>query len=462
MKRQIQLTVGNDSGRSRIGSLAALTNLYAEAQANTSSQIPVSLINAPGTRKLFTVKGGIQITGFHATATKIFFTTRKGLYEITGTSYILRYAFNIVDRASIADNGTIVIVVDGYSAHSYNMDNGATAVVDIPRSRSIIFIDGYFISVDVETNRQRVSGFYTDVFNDPVNEANCEGSPDNIQGVAPLNRQAILFNQTSIEPWYVSGEDYPFNPNLSAFIDRGCYTPFSFCTNDNTVFWLGDDLRVYRLNGYSPEPISTHAIEYELSLYDCSEAYMLTSSQEGHDFVFLQIPSMKRTLVYDTATRLWHYRTTGNGRHLSNTMITVNGVTYVGSGDSATVSVFDSDIGNDNGIPIPRKMITPVDNYHGRVNSCELILQHFNPPTPAKLSIDMTDAERLLNPEWPVIELSYTDDDGRSWSEPDPIQLEPNNELRAVWYKLGYPNRRSYKFETKADMACIWAGVWLA
>jgi hypothetical protein len=188
---------------------------------------------------------------------------------------------------------------------------------------------------------------------------------------------------------------------------------------------------------------------------------METYSQEGHDFILLQVPALNKTLVYDTATSVWHDRQTGSGKHFSSFMITKGGVTYVGSAIEASIGILDPERGNDSGVKLKRQMITPVDTYAGRINSVELVLQYFNPPSPAKLSIDMTKAEKMLGGEWPIIAMAYTDDDGRSWSVDDSYELEPNPEMRPIWNKLGYANRRSYRFTLDADISCIWAGAWL-
>lgn len=460
--RPAQIAAGNDAGRSKVASLASLLNLYVEVQSNPNSEIRATLLSCPGSRKLFTIDGGIQITGIHITAKKVFFTTRKGLYEITGERYAKRADLNISGRVSMADNGTNLLIMDGYNAYSYDMDTGIYETLDFINCNSLIFLHGYFLAVEKNTNRQRCSTFYTAEFNDPVLEANCEASPDNIVAVAENQGQAFFFNQKTIEPWYLSGEDYPFNPSQSSLANRGCYTPFSWTAAADTLFFLGDDKIVYAMRGYTPIRISTHSEEYQLSRVDCAGAYMESYSSEGHDFVLLQIPELDYTLCYDASTGMWHNRRTGNGKHFSNCMATLDGITYVGHSSSASISVLDQDLASDDGVLMQYEMITPVDTYRGRINSAELVLQYFNPPSPAKLDIGLTSLEKKINAKWPVIYMAYTDDDGYTWSVDDPIELEPRTEMRAVWNKLGFTTRRSYRFRLKSNIPCAWAGLWLS
>lgn len=457
--RPLQMAASNDAGRARVASIARLTNLYVQLQSNPNADIKATLISCPGARKLFEIQGDIQITGIHATAEKVFFTTRKGLYELVGQRYVKRADLTVSGRVSMDDNGIDLVIVDGYNAHAYTMSSGALNEIEgLPNCNSIRFIDGYFLAVEKDTNRIRCSSFYSTDF--PADRfANCEGSPDNCVGVAKLSRLAYFFNQKSIEPWYNTGEDFPFSPSQSAFSDRGCYTAFSYVETDQAIYFLGDDKIVYRITGYQPERISTHSEEYDLSGVDCSGAWMETYSHEGHDFVLLQVPGMKKTLCYDASTRAWHDRQSGSDKHFSNCMITLNGVTYVGDRNSASISVLDHDIPSENGQKMTFRMITPKDMYRGRVNSIELVLQKFSVPSPEKLRVDMTSEERMLLAEWPAIGMQYTDDDGQSWSSIDGQELPPNSELVAVWNKLGYAYGRSYMF-TAEGVQCIWAGLW--
>lgn len=460
--RPLPFTAGNDAGRSRYASIAKLLNLYVETQSNPNSQVRASLLSCPGSRVIFGVPAGIQVTGMHATASSAYFTTRDSLYELRGKNFIKKASIGISGRVSMADNGTSLIIVDGFGMWSFNMESGAIKQIDAPPCESVRFAHGYFIAVDKGTNRHRVSGFYTDVFDDPVNEANCEGSPDNILGVEIMNGLVFFMGQKSIEPWYLTGEDYPFNPSQAQFVDRGCYGPFSYVLADDRIYWLGDDKIVYRMDGYTPTRVSTHSEESVLAKADCTGAYMLTYSHEGHDFVLLQIPSLSVTMCYDSLTEMWHDRATGSGKHFSSHLLTISGETFAGHSKSPSVSIFDHDSGNDNGVKMRRQMVTPKDLTRGRVNKCELLLQYFNPPAPEKLAIDMTASERMLLKEWPVISMAYTDDDGSTWSADDAVELSPNPEMRAVWDKLGYSYGRSYRFTLDADMPCVWAGGWLS
>jgi hypothetical protein len=59
--------------------------------------------------------------------------------------------------------------------------------------------------------------------------------------------------------------DFPFERQGNAFIERGCIDRDSIVKLDNGTFFVGDDRIVYKLDGYTPCRVSTHAVEKTLS-----------------------------------------------------------------------------------------------------------------------------------------------------------------------------------------------------
>jgi hypothetical protein len=70
------------------------------------------------------------------------------------------------------------------------------------------------------------------------------------------------------------------------------------------VHFFGNDRIVYRLDGYTPMRISTHAIEYHLR--NVTDAWAFVYTQEGHKFYCLCTD--QGTWCYDMATGAWHER----------------------------------------------------------------------------------------------------------------------------------------------------------
>lgn len=460
--RRIQIAAGNDSSTAKISGQASLLNCFAEAVKNTSVPFPVAIVASPGSRKLFEVDGGYQILGMHKTATRVYFCTRFGVYQIVNETFGLLFAHAFNDAVSMADNGTDLVVIDGTTEGvAVAMITGAARTVTLPFSfRSIKFIDGYFLCARRDTGEIYASELYSTEFKS-LQFATAEASPDNVQAIAVLQRQAYLLGQLSMEVWYNSAEKFPFTPNQSAFIEVGCIGRRAYVETDTAIYWVGDDLVVYRAGGYAPIRISTHGIEKLLASVDCTKAYMCEYSYNGHRHVFLQIPGLNKTMVYDELTELWHDRQYSGALHFAGHMATLNGKTYIGAEYSASIHVFEAESGHDNGVLLDREMVTPPDGQAGRVSKVELMNQFFNLPAPEKLEINMTRAEKELFNYKPIVYLSFTDDDGLTWSERDGLVMEQNTELEVSWNKCGYnlTGRRSYKFQLRSPIGFVWAGV---
>lgn len=453
--RPIPVTLSSDNGRASAGSLAKLKNIYVEKVLQ--SQEKYALLSTPGMKKVFeTTDEGPIVAGLE-TPDSAYFCTRKAIYQVVGTRYIKRANINLAGKASMAHNGQSMVIVDGYKSYSFSFFDNRVTELDIPRSHNVVFSDGYFIINYINNNQFAVSDLYSTTFN-PLNFASAEGSPDDIQGLAVYKRQIYIPGQKSTEIWYNSGEDFPFSPNLSAYMDIGCLTPWSFASNVDGVFWLGDDKIVYMAPGYTPQRISTSAIEYHLSQIDCSDAQMLSYSSEGHDFIVLCLKKANRMFCYDITYDSWHERESPLGVY--ECMFSVGSDTFVGMGDG-NLYKFDKNLGTDDGQIVQRECITPTIDGEGnrfRISSVELSVQYFYQGSPDKLLIDMTDEERLINVDKGFVAMSYTDDDGATWSdEALAFPSGPGGKFR--WHKCGMSYRRAFKFRYAGVKPMVWMGV---
>lgn len=456
--RPIPMAVTTDAGRASISTICKLVNVFPE-KSNASSENPVALLTTPGLSLQFKIANEGGIIGGVETPIGSYFCTRKGLYQIKGKKYVKKHDVNLVGRVSIACNGLSIVIVDGYKAYAYILESGKMTELDIPRSSTVIFSDGYYAVSYIDSNQWAVSRLYSIEF-DPTAFAAAEGSYDNIQGLTVYKRQIYVIGEKSIEPWYNSGEEFPYNPNQSAYIDIGCYTPWAFTSNINGVFFLGDDKIVYAATGYVPQRISTHAIEYIIGSMNCNKAYMVSYSQEGHDFIGLILPDEDTMLFYDITTGSWHFRESPLGVYES--MFTLGPDVYVGFGDGS-VYLFDPSIGSEGDKPVNRYCITPSISNNGnrfRNNAVEMLVQYENDGAPKKLLSNMTAAEKMLYVNENSVYMSFTDDDGRLWS--DEVAAAPSDDQgKYRWNKLGMSYRRAFKFRTYGKSAGVWAGVYI-
>jgi len=144
---------------------------------------------------------------------------------------------------------------------------------------------------------------------DPLDSATAESEADDIVRAIVDHNELWLFGKTTTEIWQLSGAaDFPFSALSSAQIERGSGAAFSVARDDNTTFWMGDDLVIYRADGYRPSRVSTHSIERAILTVPAaarSTADALIYSLGGHKFYTLRFPGYL-TLQYNIATGLWN------------------------------------------------------------------------------------------------------------------------------------------------------------
>jgi len=133
--------------------------------------------------------------------------------------------------------------------------------------------------------------------------------PDKIVSIATDHGELFIFGEEGTDVWYNSANvDFPFDRNDTAAIERGCKALWSTASDDNTIFFLGDDLIFYRMNGYTPVRISDVSVETSLASYseaNLEGAYAFIYTDHGHKFYQVTIPN-EETWVYNLANQKWH------------------------------------------------------------------------------------------------------------------------------------------------------------
>jgi hypothetical protein len=243
--------------------------------------------------------------------------------------------------------------------------------------------------------------------------------------------------------------DFPFERINGAFIEQGCAAKFSPAKMDNTVYWLTSDERGYgtvqRAQGYQPQRISTHAVEFaigQMSRIDDAVAY--TYQQEGHSFYVLNFPTAQQTWVFDASTSLWHQRAWRDPadnvlkQDRAICQMAFAGETLVGDNANGNIYVLDLEYFTDNGDPI------------SRIRACshladpEYRYQFFD-----SLQVDMQTGVGLVVGQGsdPQAILQWSDDGGYSWSNELWASIGKIGErrTRVKWRRLGRSRDRVFR-----------------
>lgn len=238
---------------------------------------------------LYSVAGGVFASWDGATLTEL------GAVEDGPTTL----AENTAGEIAIAANG-VYYVWDGTTLSQPL--GGAFDVVS-----AVDFVDGFFVRSELDGHRFDITGLNDGDSLDALDFASAEHRPDKL--VRSIVNGGFIWNfgERTIEPWQNIGDvDFPFARIESTILEKGLRSAGEVVRLDNTLFWVSDEPRVYRINDFAPAKVSTNSVDVGLGTGAVCFAYQW----EGHDFLVVR-PDGKPALVYDVQSQSWHKRATG-------------------------------------------------------------------------------------------------------------------------------------------------------
>ena len=158
-----------------------------------------------------------------------------------------------------------------------------------------------------------------------------ESAPDRIVGGIASQSEWLAFGERTIETFVNQPtENAAFQRVSGAVVEKGCANGNTIRRLDNSVFWLGDDLIVYRMQGYQPIPVSTKAMAEAFRGCDPGKAFAFTYEDHGYVIYYLTFQD-GQTWGYDVTNQRWHRRESfGLDRWRLNTLFKSNGEWYGG------------------------------------------------------------------------------------------------------------------------------------
>lgn len=454
MQREIPLAA--NTSEQDISGNELLVNVY--PRASTGGKYPFNLINTPGLA-FFCELPTFPVLGLHNNKGRVFAVTPSKMYEIfkNGTFKELGDV-DLKGRVSMEDNGIQVVVVDGFKGFYYDARDSEVKQINDEAfypSSTVTYQDGYFLFDRKGTGQFFISKLI-DVAFDPLDFATAEGQPDNLVAVLSDHREIFLFGEETIEVWYNSGaSDFPFERNQGAFIEKGCGARYSVAKQNNTVYFIGSDLMVYQMTGYTPVRISTHAVEKTLKDVNLSDAFAYTYQDEGHLFYVLTIPSRDITWCYDISTGAWHIRQSYQfGRHQSNNAIFFDSKTLVGDFQNGRIYQMAGNFYTDDGEPVVREFVLPTVN-----NGREFL-------TVDSLEFDMGTGVGLIQGQGddPELRVYFSKDNGKTYSESfkrGRIGKVGEYLTRAKVNRFGAARQFTFKVEISDPIPIDIGGAWV-
>lgn len=436
----MRIAFGTNSYQSRSLPLSAqrMVNCYLEPApplAKTFAAVPQSYgIASRGTVGTGPFRGGVVINGvpYVVSGSKLYSIDSNleatELGTMPGGGYV-----------DMAGDETHVMLVTGGSGYYWN---GSTLQLisdpDLPPIDWVEVLDGYFVVGETDSGRFFVSANRNPGSWDALDFATTERYPDNnVAGIVD-HGEFTAFGKESGQVFYNSGDaDFPLSSVPSGQFEVGCMSRFGPAKIDNGICFPGNDGIVYRLSGYNPQRISTHAVEQWIEDAADKDFHGIAWSEAGHKFYALT--STSGTFVYDLSTQLWHERqsfraTQWNalfvlraynkwivGERESNRLGELDATTFTEWGEVLRSSCASPSLGEDN-----RRVLN---------SRLELIFEQ---------GVGLTSGQGAD----PQVMLRWSDDGGRTWSNEHWRSMGRIGEFRAraVWHQLGMSRDRVYEY----------------
>lgn len=444
---------------------------YADETASFGSESTINLIperaGSQGTvaRYILRTHGGLTsfVTGLSGAI--------RGEHEMGGVFYVVSAeVLYSVDSGGVATNlGAILgsgrcmladnfipatrrqlVIFTGERGYVYDTLSGLVEITDpdftdVAVPTTPIFIDSYILA---PTEDGFIWSLVTDATSwEALSFKTAEAAPDAVVALAAVYGDAWVFGGRTIEVFRTTADPDDAFQKVQV-IEKGCGAKYSPVTFDNGVAWIDQTGRVWKANGFSPVRISDHSVEQYLASVDYSQAFGFTYVDRGHEFYGFTVPEGK-TFLYDVATGLWHRRKSeGVDRWRISSQALCYGVNLFGDYSTGMVWRLDTSAISEGTGRMSRERITGYLYSNG------------DPLFHSTLDVyaDTGNALQTGNPEQtaPVLEMRYSDDRGRNWSNWKSVSIGLIGEYakRLRWTQLGRTRQRVFHFRITDPVRC--------
>lgn len=247
-----------------------LINAYAEPLSQ-GARNTMRWIRAAGLR-LATLVGTDTFRGALTVGTVLYVINGNKAYTVTktGSTYTpteltgtVGGSGPVIMARNMRATTQILIVHSGGMSKIEAGDVDDFSDVDLPAANSVDFMDGYFF---VTSGDGRVfASAINDITFNSLDYATAESSPDGLVRAVSFGRDLLLMGTATTEFWGNTGNATGFPFSRGPVIPVGLKAPHAVAGFEvgfpDPIMWVANDNTVRRLNGYTPEIVSTAALE---------------------------------------------------------------------------------------------------------------------------------------------------------------------------------------------------------
>lgn len=301
-----------------------LINLYPRKEDSPNAYAPFTLTSTPGV-SLFAALGNAPVRGLFAQNGRAWNVADRVVNEFdragvqTNRGTVLRDD-NLVTMTSTGDAGDEIFITSGGRKYILDLLTGVLTDkgVGVISGTNVVMgdmLDSFFLAL--EGDGFSISNSNDGLTWDPTQFAQRDSAPDPWKALKVVGPRLYLVGEFTSDVFTNTGASpFPFEAVQNSVIPIGTPAPFSVAPFKGSVCLLAqtrDGSRtVQRISAYTPEKISTGALDTILASYTrVDDAEGFAYQELGVDFYVLNIPSQNATWVYDEAGG-WHFRGTWN------------------------------------------------------------------------------------------------------------------------------------------------------
>jgi hypothetical protein len=442
-------------------------NYYLEKDESGAGKSGLRLVGTPG-YELFSTLPSSPVRGLFTGEDRLFAAAGTALYEVDsgGSATNKGTIANDGTPVQMFPNGTELFVVSAGQAYVHDgvtldsapvpadpMADPSSAAGTEGTAKTGTYLDGYFIAAKPDSRTFWFSDSLTGQVWNALNFSSKEGYPDAIRAIHSDHHELWVFgSHKSIEVWRNEGDQVEaggFRRDPSAFQHNALIATWSVLSLGGSVGYLGGDVSggpvAFMTQGFTSVRVSTQALEQRWARFSTvSDAISYGYTEDGHTFWALVFPTANETWFFDLSTRLWHRRAVWNGssfdRHRGRCYTYAFGKHLIGDHTTGAIWRQSKTLYEYNGSAIRRRRTAPHISADGsRIRHSVLTLD-------CAIEDDQT----------PEFDLSWSDDNGETWTTPrTAVPSMANKKARVRWRRLGSAWDRLYRVDTEAETAVV-------
>lgn len=422
-------------------------NCYYELRVD-GDKTNIAIYGTPG-ETLFAVIGVLPIRGAWSVGNVAYVVQAGLLYSLTlgGVQTNVGTLTTSSGPVSIIDNGTQLLIVDGFNGYTYTIATNTFAKIasaNFPNGASTAaFQDGFFFVDNPNTVGQWFkSALYDGTTWNALDYGTMVSNPNPCIAVDSDHGYAIIWGTLAVEFWQNTGAaNFPFNPVRSMAQEYGLAARFSRAKINGTICFLAQgqqgQVTVMKMTPGNLQRISSPDIDNIINNFSIkSDATGLGYMQDGHQMYEISFPTANRSFLYDDTTQMWSEVQTGVdliGRHNAQYGFNWAGKTYVTDYSNGNLYLLDPNAYTDNGATIKRLIQTRHQfNNMNEFSLDEIILE-------METGIGLQSGQGKT----PQIVMQVSKDKGRTFGLERPVSIGKVGQYQlrgAHWSRMGSGN----------------------